>query len=90
MRTNRFLLFASHYGKDIGKYLFFNQSETSKLFSLVRGGTNRHLPVPFLLEIFFRSWNRDFVMLHCGLHTHVLPLVRLAWLRRAAGGPARI
>jgi hypothetical protein len=39
MRTNRFLLFVSHYGKDIGKYLFFNQSETGKLFSPVRVGT---------------------------------------------------
>jgi hypothetical protein len=30
----------------------------------------------FLLEHFFRSWYRDFSMLHSGLHTHVLPLVR--------------
>jgi hypothetical protein len=30
--------FASHYGKDIGKYLVFNQSETGKFFSPVRGG----------------------------------------------------
>jgi hypothetical protein len=78
MRTNRFLLFASHYGKNIGKYLFFNQSETGKLFSHVRGGTNRHLPAPVLYEKMFRSWYRDFAMLHCGLHTHVLPLVRFA------------
>jgi hypothetical protein len=38
MCTNRVLLFAGHFGKDIGKYLFFNQSETGKLFSPVRGG----------------------------------------------------
>jgi hypothetical protein len=79
MRTNRFLLFTSHYGKDIGKYLFFNQSETGKLFSPVHGWTNKHLFARhFLFDKFFRSWYRDFSMLHSGLHTHVLPLVRFA------------
>jgi hypothetical protein len=54
MRTNRFLLFASsHYAiAIIGKYLFFNQSETGKLFSPVRWWTNRQLPAIFCWKIF--------------------------------------
>jgi hypothetical protein len=39
-------------GKDIGKYLFFNQSETGKLFSPVRWWTNRQLPAIFRWKIF--------------------------------------
>jgi hypothetical protein len=76
-RTNRFLLFASHYGK----YLFFNQSKPGKLFSPVRWWTNRQLPAIFCWNI-FSGHGIEIFQCYTLVSTHTR--VAFSALRRAA------
>jgi hypothetical protein len=81
MRTNRFLLFANHYGKDIGKYLFFNQSETGKLFSPV--GDEQTFGSAIFVGKFFQVYGKEILQCYTVVytHTHVCALCGFAVLR---------